>query len=119
MDDSENKFLHKIDLDILKKETGLTIEELAALADIGPKVVYKWQYMHKDGSRPDFNAIVRLFQKGATVETLFGVEYAKMHPTQGAAPSEFLEGLKESDPESALNALVERKVLEMKANGKI
>lgn len=74
MDEVENKFLHAIDLDELKKETGMSLEELANLAEIGPKVIYKWQYMHKDSSRPSFNAIVRLLQKGATTKTLFGVD---------------------------------------------
>ena len=116
----ENEFLQKIDLDRLQKETGLSLQGIADLAEVSAQTIYRWSWdKSKQGNRPSFNAFVRLLQKGATVETLFGVEYAKMHPTQGAAPSEFLEGLKESDPESALNALVERKVLEMKANGKI
>lgn len=88
MDELENKFLHSINLDALKKETGMTIEEIAKLAGIGPKVVYKWQYMHKDGSRPDFNAIVKLLQAGASTETLFGVDYAATHQLTPANPSE-------------------------------
>lgn len=61
-----------------------------------------------------------MLRKGATVETLFGVEYAKMHGIENIAPTEFLEGLNGAkDPESALNALVERKILEMKEKGKI
>lgn len=81
MDDLDNKYLHKIDLKELSKETGLSINEIAALAEIGPKVVYKWQYMHKDSSRPDFNTIIRLLLKGATTETLFGVDYSAIHKT--------------------------------------
>lgn len=69
------KYLQKVDLDALKRETGKTLEELAELADIGPKVIYKWKYMHKNSSRPSYNAMVRLFEIGATVETLFGVQY--------------------------------------------
>ncbi|SHJ26520.1 hypothetical protein SAMN05720471_12412 [Fibrobacter sp. UWP2] len=96
MDESENKFLHKINLETLKKETGKTIEEIAKLVGIGPKVVYKWQYMHKDGSRPDFNAVVKLLQAGASVETLFGVDYADTHrpapePVSAAPSPEFLK----------------------------
>jgi hypothetical protein len=79
MEEVVDKYLHKIDLDKLQEETGLSHNELAELANIGPKVIYKWSYMHKDSSRPDYNALVRLLEKGATVETLFGVEYAKMH----------------------------------------
>jgi Mg-chelatase subunit ChlI len=31
------------------------------------------------GTRPPFNAIAKLLVQGATVETLFGVEYNKIH----------------------------------------
>ncbi len=107
MGESENKYLQKVNLEALQKETGLDMKGLADLAGIGPKVVYKWAYLHKDSSRPDYNAIVRLLQKGATVETLFGVDYAATHQPApepvSAAPSpeilkarpELLEGMRE------------------------
>ena len=101
MDELENKFLHSINLDALKKETGMTIEEIAKLAGIGPKVVYKWQYMHKDGSRPDFNAIIKLLQAGASTETLFGVSSKPQQPASVLPPEfvkvnpEFVEGFRE------------------------
>lgn len=111
MDDTENKFLQKVNLDSLQKETGMDLKELASLAGIGPKVIYKWAYMHKDSSRPDYNAVVRLLQKGATMKTLFGVE-----PKVGNA--EFREGMANAnDPE--FNAKVERVVLEMKSKGQL
>lgn len=75
MEESENKYLQKVNLKVLQKETGMNLEELAKLAGIGPKVIYKWAYLHKDSSRPDYNTFVRLFEAGASVETLFGVEY--------------------------------------------
>lgn len=75
MDGLENKYLQKVNLNEFQKETGMTLTELAELAEIGPKVIYKWQYMHKDSSRPSYNALVKLFEHGASVETLFGVEY--------------------------------------------
>ena len=71
-------FLHKIDLKVLQKET-----EIDSAEDIGrflqmknPKGVYNWA-KDKDihGTRPSFNDVIRLLKKGATVETLFGVEY--------------------------------------------
>ncbi|MCQ2107054.1 MAG: hypothetical protein MJZ26_14845 [Fibrobacter sp.] len=68
------KHLWCIDLDSLKKETGMTIEELAAIADYSnPKGVYNWD--KEFGSRPSYNTFIELFKAGATVETLFGVEY--------------------------------------------
>lgn len=88
MSEQENKFLHSINLDALKKETGKTIEEIAKLVGIGPKVVYKWQYMHKDGSRPDFNAVIKLLQAGASCETLFGVNYKTQLPEAAIVPSQ-------------------------------
>ena len=102
MESSDNKYLHNIDLKSLSKETGLNYKELAQLAKIGPKVVYKWHYSHNDSSRPDYNALVRLLQLGATTETLFGVT-CKPKQTAPAVPSpdfiaahpDLLEGLQE------------------------
>ena len=102
MEGSDNKYLHNIDLKSLSKETGLNYKELAQLAKIGPKVVYKWHYSHNDSSRPDYNALVRLLQLGATTETLFGVT-CKPKQTAPAVPSpdfiaahpDLLEGLQE------------------------
>ena len=37
----------------------------------------------KSGNRPKFNSAVRLLMHGATVETLFGVEYNKIHGLGG------------------------------------
>lgn len=85
MDDLDNKFLHKINLETLKKETGMGLDEIAQLVGVGPKVVYKWQYNHKDGSSPDFNAVIKLLEKGASTETLFGVATNKITPPQNTA----------------------------------
>lgn len=125
MDGLDNKYLQKVNLKALQKETGMTLAELAELAQIGPKVIYKWSYMHKDSSRPDYNAIVRLFQKGATVETLFGVDYkgpVKPPVLGGSLPPEIA-----NDPEHAagmewglkdIEAKIEARVLaKLKAKG--
>ena len=70
----DNDFLHKINLDALSKETRLSEEEIAKLAGISdPKNLGKWGQGKPNGSRPNYNAFVRLLQNGATVETLFGV----------------------------------------------
>ena len=102
MESSDNKYLHNIDLKSLSKETGLNYKELAQLAKIGPKVVYKWHYSHNDSSRPDYNALVRLLQLGATTETLFGVTCKPRHdapavpsPDFIAAHPDLLEGFQE------------------------
>lgn len=52
------------------------MDEIAKLSGISDaKNLGKWsQDKEKGGSRPNFNAIVRLLQKGACTETLFGVE---------------------------------------------
>lgn len=108
MSESENKYLQKVNLEALQKETGLDMKGLADLAGIGPKVVYKWAYLHKDSSRPDYNAIVRLLQKGATTKTLFGVDAATHKPavpSEIARDSEFQEGL-----QAAMDAKIEAKV---------
>ena len=73
----DKDFLHKIDLDALQKEMNKSLDEIGALVKMkNPKGVYKWSKSQDDyGPRPSYNAIVRLLQGGASVETLFGVEY--------------------------------------------
>lgn len=131
MDGLDNKYLQKVNLEALQKETGMTLAELAKLAEIGPKVIYKWRYMHKDSSRPDYNALVRLFQHGATVETLFGVEYkgpVKPPVLGGPLPHEiandpdFLAGQNQAlkDIEAKIAARVKNEVLDtLKTKGVI
>lgn len=120
MDGLDNKYLQKVNLEALQKETGMTLAELAKLAEIGPKVIYKWRYMHKDSSRPDYNALVRLFQHGATVETLFGVEYkgkpALQLPPEIANDPDFLAGQNQAlkDIEAKIEARITAK---LKAKG--
>lgn len=120
MDGLDNKYLQKVNLEALQKETGMTLAELAKLAEIGPKVIYKWRYMHKDSSRPDYNALVRLFQHGATVETLFGVEYkgkpALQLPPEIANDPDFIAGRNQAlkDIENKIEARITEK---LKAKG--
>lgn len=106
----ENDFLHKISIEKLSKDTGLPVEEIAKLAGIAEaRNLGKWAQEKPNGSRPNYNAIVRLLQKGATVETLFGVDYAATHqpavPSEIARDSEFQEGL-----QAAMDAKIEAKV---------
>lgn len=75
-----DKFLHDIDVNSLKNELKMDVSDIAKLAEISENGVYKWSWdKFKNGTRPSYNAIVRLLQKGATVETLFGVNYAEIH----------------------------------------
>ena len=85
-----NDFLHKINLDALKKESGLTLEAIAELSGISDaKNLGKWaQDKGKGGSRPNYNALIRLIENGVTVKTLFGVE-PKEKKVLDAVPEEF------------------------------
>lgn len=75
-----DKFLHDIDVNSLKNELKMDVSDIAKLAEISENGIYKWSWdKFKNGTRPSYNAIVRLLQKGATVETLFGVNYAEIH----------------------------------------
>lgn len=72
----ENDFLHKINVDKLSEELKQSVDDIAALAGIKhPKNLGKWAQSKPDGSRPNYNALIKLLQAGATVETLFGVDY--------------------------------------------
>lgn len=82
----------------------MSIEDIGKYVNLkNPKGVYKWSKEPEDyGTRPSYNALIRLLGKGATVETLFGVEYAKMHPAPSVVPpdvagnSEFQKGLQKA-----------------------
>lgn len=78
----ENNYLHKIDIKSILKETGLTLNELAQISGIArSNNLKKWEKDKENGgARPSYNTFVRLLQKGATVETLFGVEYNPKKP---------------------------------------
>lgn len=106
----EESFLHEINVDAVLKETGMDLDELCKLINVDNQSVGRWNKpKSKAGNRPKYNAIVRLLQKGATVETLFGVDYAATHqpavPSEIARDSEFQEGL-----QAAMDAKIEAKV---------
>ena len=73
-------------------------------------------------STPPYENIMGLIKLGITMKELFGEDVAEIimrqYMPEAAKNTEFLEGLKAAkDPESALNAIVERKILEMKEKG--
>ena len=93
-----DKFLHDIDVNSLKNELKMDVPDIAKLAEISENGVYKWSWdKSKNGTRPSYNAIVRLLQKGATVETLFGVDYAATHQP-APEPAENREPIDYQDP---------------------
>lgn len=93
-----DKFLHDIDVNSLKNELKMDVPDIAKLAEISENGVYKWSWdKSKNGTRPSYNAIVRLLQKGATVETLFGVDYADTHQP-APEPAENREPIDYQDP---------------------
>jgi hypothetical protein len=65
---------------MLKKELGMSVaEDIGVFLNLAnPKGVYNWDKdQDNHGTRPSWNAIVRMLQSGATVESLFGVEYRR------------------------------------------
>lgn len=122
----DNDFLHKIDLETLKKEVGLSIEEIGNLAQLkNPKGVYNWSKdKANNGTRPPYNAVIRLLQKGATVETLFGVEYrGRSVPAEVAGNPEFLAGVEHALTDMKARGIireeVEQAIADMKAKGQL
>lgn len=75
--EDEESYLQKVDLKKLSEETGLDYQGICNLVGIKEvKNLYKWTGMKMKGNgRPKYNAIVRLLEKGASVESLFGVKY--------------------------------------------
>ena len=69
-----DEFLHGIDINVLKSELNMDVADIAKLAGISENGIYKWSWTkEKQGTRPSFNALVKLLEKGASTETLFGV----------------------------------------------
>lgn len=115
----EKDFLHKIDLNSLQKEVKKDLDEIANLVHLkNPKGIYKWSKDQFDyGTRPSFNAIVRLLEHGATVETLFGVDYAKAHQRDKAASTEERKPIDLDSPE--FQAAVKSAIVDLKTKGLI
>lgn len=81
-----DEFLHGIDINVLKSELNMDVPEIAKLVGISENGVYKWSWTkEKQGTRPSFNALVKLLKKGASVEALFGVPTNKITPPQNTA----------------------------------
>lgn len=106
-------YLHKISLDALFRETGLNAKQIAELAGISdPKNLGKWGQSKPDGSRPNYNAFIRLLEKGASVETLFGVEYGRRTPEASTADAV-------KDVRELVREEVAREIAAMRANGQL
>lgn len=76
------EFSHSIDLDALQRETGLSLQQIAAkLGKKSYKALYKWNYpKSQNGTRPPYEALCWLLQAGASTETLFGVTGSSVAP---------------------------------------
>lgn len=74
---SSKDFDHRVNIDLLKMDTGLTLEDIAKVAEItDPRNLYKWSYpKSKGGMRPTYDTIAKLIERGATTQSLLGVEY--------------------------------------------
>lgn len=119
----ENEFLHKVNLDALQKETDLSLQGIADLAEVSVQTVYRWAWdKAKQGNRPSFNALVKLLEKGASTSTLFGVEN-RQAPAEMSANKDFQEGvakaLADIKARGIIREEIDRAIAEMKAAGKI
>lgn len=105
----------------------MTLSEIADLSGISdPRNLGKWmQEKSKGGSRPNYNAIAKLLQKGSTVETLFGVEYANRvieaykKELESKLDPDFYEGLQKSIDAKVNNAMDKRVEYILKEKGLI
>jgi hypothetical protein len=121
----ENEFLHKVNLDALQKETGLSLQGIADLAEVSVQMVYRWAWdKAKQGNRPSFNALVKLLEKGASTSALFGVECKnRQAPAEMSANKDFQEGVAKAFEDikarGIIREVIDRAIAEMKAAGKI
>ena len=84
----------------------------------------KWAQSKPNGSRPSYNALVKLLRAGATVETLFGVEYkpnavqnsSVTPPAELANDPAFQKGLQQSI-DAKVSAAVKAEIAALKSKG--
>lgn len=93
--EEKNEFIGSVDLDMLKKELAMPLEEIAALSGLkNPKGVYNWNKpKSKNGTRPSYNAIVKMLESGASTNSLFGVKTISVEKTD--AVKVVAEGLRQ------------------------
>lgn len=75
-----------------------------------------------NGTRPPYNAVIRLLEKGDTVETLFGVEYKGRYvPAEVSENPDFQAGVVKALADKKARGIileeVEQAIAEMKAKG--
>ena len=120
-------FLTKVNLENLKKELGMsTAEDIGVFVQLAnPKNVYNWDKDQENhGTRPSWNAIVRMMQNGATVETLLGVQYnGRTVPAEVSNDPKFQAGWDKAHEEMKFSGLISDEVYKiiakMKANGEL
>lgn len=82
-----------VDLDLLKKETGLSLRDIASAADMKEvRNIYKWT--KEVGGRPSYDVIVKLIKLGASPEAVFGMSWPQKDKPVGVG-SEFEAGVRE------------------------
>lgn len=88
--------MHKIDIEQLSKETNLSLDEIAKLSGIKEaRNLGKWNQDKPDGSRPNYNAIIRLLDKGATTKTLFGIDTSSVQKSSATDESHLSPAVQE------------------------
>lgn len=71
----DNEFLHFVNLDLLQKELKMDVKGISELLEVSTQTIYKWNRdKSKGGCRPTYNALYVLFQNGATIKSLFGLD---------------------------------------------
>lgn len=87
----DKDFLHKINIELLKKELNMDVPSIAKLAGISENGVYKWAWTKEsNGTRPSYNAVVKMLLAGATTKTLFGVDSPVNKINPQSPPPEFV-----------------------------
>lgn len=77
MDDNiDNNFLSKVNLDALQQDLNMDMTAISNKIGVSTQTMYKWNRdKKKGGCRPTYDSIRTLIECGASIETLFGIEY--------------------------------------------
>lgn len=91
-----DNFLQKVNLTLLQKELNMTLQQISEFTGVSLQTIYKWAWdKERGGSRPVYDTCKLLLDKGASLESMFGVGQSHV-ASKDESSEEFDSKVKES-----------------------